>query len=173
MVGFTNSKLAPAIGDPDRDPSALLSCFPTFSFQLSIEDPDPVGTVNLFLFNVATFKPSNVPTFFDLSSVLSISCALFCTTQILNPFLFNRFRTLCQKPPGVGGHTRAARSALHGVAVSYLLMSSFASRRFSNGWRNGFVASGAALIAIVISLAAVGKSPAFDETRASARWLIQ
>jgi hypothetical protein len=172
MVGSTNSKLAPAIGDPDRDSLALFSCFPTFSFQLSIEDPDPVGTVNLFLFNVPTFEPSNVPTFFDLSSVLSIPCALFCATQILNPFLFNRFRTLCQKPPGVGGHTRA-RSALRAVAVSYLLMSSFASRRFSNGWRNGFVASGAALIAIVISLAAVGKSPAFDETRASARWLIQ
>jgi len=149
----------------------------------AIEDPDPAGTVNLFLFNVATFKPSNahfasrthlrdVPTFFDLSSVLSISCELFCAIRILNPFLFNCFRTLCQKPPGVGGHTRA-RSALRAVAVSYLLMSSFASRRFSNGWRNGFVASGAALIAIVISLAAVGKSPAFDETRASARWLIQ
>jgi len=55
----------------------------------------------------------------------------------------------------------------------YLLMSSFASRRFSSGWRNGFVASGAALIACVISLAAVGKSPEFDEMRASARWLTQ
>src|SRR5439155_19786021 len=55
----------------------------------------------------------------------------------------------------------------------YLLMSSFASRRFSNGWRNGFVPSGAPLIACVISLAAVGKSPVFDEMRASARWLIQ
>src|SRR4029077_16323123 len=103
MVGLTSSKLAPVIGDPDRDSRALFSCFSTFSFQLSIEGPDPVGAVNLFLFNVATFKPSNVPTFFDLSSVLSISCELFCTTQILNPFLFNRFRTLCQKPPGVGG----------------------------------------------------------------------
>ena|SRR5205807_828445 len=55
----------------------------------------------------------------------------------------------------------------------YLLMSSFASRRFSNGWRNGFVPSGAPLIAWVISLAAVGKSPVFEEIRASARWLIQ
>jgi len=166
------AKAAPAIEDTDRDSLALFSCFSTFSFHFSIEDPHPVGTVNLFLFNVPTFKPSNVPTFFDLSSVFSIPCELFCTTQILNPFLFNRFRTLCQKPPGVGGHTRA-RSALRAVAVSYLLMSSFASRRFSNGWRNGFVASGALLIAIVISLAAVAKSPAFDETRASARWLIQ
>src|SRR6266568_1491639 len=56
---------------------------------------------------------------------------------------------------------------------AYLLMSSFASSRLSKGWRNGFVASGAALIACVISLAAVGKSPVFDEIRASARWLTQ
>jgi hypothetical protein len=56
---------------------------------------------------------------------------------------------------------------------AYLLMSSFASSRFSRGWRNGFVASGAALIACVISLAAVGKSPEFDEIRASAKWLTQ
>ena len=55
----------------------------------------------------------------------------------------------------------------------YLLMSSFASRRLSRGWRNGFVASGAPLMACVISFAAVGKSPVFDEIRASARWLIQ
>jgi hypothetical protein len=60
-----------------------------------------------------------------------------------------------------------------GPHPGYLLMSSFASRRFSSGWRNGFVASGAPLIACVISLAAVGKSPVFDEIRASARWLIQ
>ncbi len=60
-----------------------------------------------------------------------------------------------------------------GKHPGYLLMSSFASRRFSNGCRNGFVASGATLIACVISLAAVGKSPAFDEIRASARWLTQ
>src|ERR1700682_6489319 len=39
----------------------------------------------------------------------------------------------------------------------YLLMSSFASSRFSNGWRNCFVWSGAPLMAIVISFAAFGK----------------
>ncbi len=48
-----------------------------------------------------------------------------------------------------------------------------ASSRFSNGWRNCFVWSGAPLMAIVISFAAFGKSPVFDEIRASARWLIQ
>jgi hypothetical protein len=57
--------------------------------------------------------------------------------------------------------------------LNYLLMSSFASRRLSKGCRNGLVWSGAPLIACVISLAAVGKSPLFDEIRANARWLIQ
>ncbi len=40
--------------------------------------------------------------FFDLSPFFSHSCALFCTTRKFNTFLFNRFRTLCKKPPGVG-----------------------------------------------------------------------
>ncbi len=31
------------------------------------------------------------------------SFALFCTPRKLNSFLFKRFRTLCQKTPGVGG----------------------------------------------------------------------
>jgi hypothetical protein len=57
--------------------------------------------------------------------------------------------------------------------LNYLLMSSFASSRFSKGWRNVFVASGAPLMAIVISFAAFGKSLVFDEIRASAKWLIQ
>ena len=39
----------------------------------------------------------------DLSPFFSHSCALFCTQQKLNPFIFNRFRTLCRKLPGVGG----------------------------------------------------------------------
>jgi hypothetical protein len=87
------------------------------------------------------------------------------------------------KTPGVRGYSshfgtcRCVPCIPNGVtarvAVSYLLMSSFASRRLSNGWRNGLFASGAPLIACVISLAAVGKSPLFDEIRASARWLIQ
>src|SRR5216683_5402972 len=45
------------------------------------------------------------------SSFFSHSCALFCAHQKLNPFLFKRFRTLCQKPPGVGGGVR--RPSLH------------------------------------------------------------
>jgi hypothetical protein len=51
----------------------------------------------------------------------------------------------------------------------YLLMSSFASRRFNNGCRKGLVASGAPLMACVISLAAAVKSPVFESTRANAR----
>ena len=63
--------------------------------------------------NIPTFKcafcipdastgPANLTTFSDLSLFLSHSCALFCTYQGLNSFVFKRFRTLCQKPPGVG-----------------------------------------------------------------------
>jgi len=37
------------------------------------------------------------------SFFLSNSCTLFCTHQELNSFIFKRFRTLCQRPPGVGG----------------------------------------------------------------------
>jgi hypothetical protein len=37
-----------------------------------------------------------------LTSVFSIPCKLFCLTQNLNLFVFNQFRTLLQKHPGVG-----------------------------------------------------------------------
>src|SRR5713226_9831842 len=48
----------------------------------------------------STFKASNVPTSFVLSSVFSIPCALFCTLQNLNSFVFKQFQTLLQKHPG-------------------------------------------------------------------------
>src|SRR6266702_8822463 len=44
---------------------------------------------------------SPYPTFL-LFPFFSHSCAPFCTHQNLNTFVFNRFRTLCKKPPGVG-----------------------------------------------------------------------
>ena len=53
--------------------------------------------------SVPTIPPTiNYPLYFH---ILAHSFALFCTYQNLNPFVFNRFRTLCQKPPGWGeGH---------------------------------------------------------------------
>ncbi len=42
--------------------------------------------------------------------ILAQSFALFCTRANLNSFLFKRFRTLCEKPPGVGGHLPFLRS---------------------------------------------------------------
>src|SRR2546430_13310379 len=36
------------------------------------------------------------------SAFFSHSCALFCTLQKLNCFVFSRFRTLVNKTPGVG-----------------------------------------------------------------------
>ena len=45
---------------------------------------------------------------------LSHRCALFCIHTKLNPFLFKRFRTLCQKPPAWGyGHQRGEREIPH------------------------------------------------------------
>ena len=44
----------------------------------------------------------------ELSPFLSSSCALFCTRQKLNSFVFKCFRTLCQKPPGVGVGSRVS-----------------------------------------------------------------
>jgi hypothetical protein len=45
---------------------------------------------------------------FDLSPFHSSSCALFCTQENPNSFPFNRFRTLCEKPPGVGGYSTSS-----------------------------------------------------------------
>ena len=48
----------------------------------------------------------------DSSSFLSYSCALFCTLQKLNPFVFKQFRTHCEKPPGVGGTLPSPRNVM-------------------------------------------------------------
>ena len=93
-----------------------------------------------------------------------------------DPHTLNLYATILYKKGGGEGHVSLSGACPQSPIPSllnYLLMSSFASKRLSNGWRKGFVASGAALIACVISLAAVGKSPEFDESRASARWLTQ
>ncbi len=58
--------------------------------------------VTCFIALSFNLQPSNVPTIFHLSTFFSHSCALFCTHKKLNSFVFKRFRTLCQKPPGVG-----------------------------------------------------------------------
>jgi len=52
--------------------------------------------------NVQTFKPVDVQRVSDLSPFFSNMCALSCTRAKFNSFLFKRFRTLCEKPPGVG-----------------------------------------------------------------------
>jgi hypothetical protein len=42
------------------------------------------------------------PTYPLSFQILAYSFAIFCTRQNLNPFPFNRFRTLCKKTPGWG-----------------------------------------------------------------------
>src|SRR5712664_1004622 len=54
--------------------------------------------------------PLLVPSKAEGSPFFSHSCAIFCTRANLNSFLFKRFRTLCEKPPGVGGHLPFLRS---------------------------------------------------------------
>jgi len=55
--------------------------------------------------------------FLNLSPLFSHSCALFCTPQKLNSFIFKRFRTLRQKtqPPGVGKGVRQRSTSSCGV----------------------------------------------------------
>jgi hypothetical protein len=45
---------------------------------------------------------STLTRFLQLSPVFSHSCVLFCASKKFNSFIFNRFRTLCAKHPGVG-----------------------------------------------------------------------
>src|SRR5216683_3551020 len=52
--------------------------------------------------------PTTVASFvFMLLRTLLLSFAFFCTRAKLNSLVFNRFRTLCEKPPGVGYPPRA------------------------------------------------------------------
>ena len=95
-----------------RPPPTLppLSISPIFRAHFQVPHPATPLVVTLYEKNggVGTFFP-----FWDmttlgtadvgsLSPVFSHSCALFCTQQALNSLVFNRFRTLCNKTPGVG-----------------------------------------------------------------------
>src|SRR6266704_814500 len=82
---------------------------PLGSFRFSIQPACPAfpvraakGTPNTPSSLAQSPTPSPTP-YFDLSPLFSQPCALFCTHQKLNPLVFNRFRTLCEKPPGGGG----------------------------------------------------------------------
>src|SRR6266567_4626541 len=55
--------------------------------------------------------PSPYPTFL-LFPFFSHSCALFCTHQNLNTFVFNDFRTLCKKPTGGEGSLLETKPSL-------------------------------------------------------------
>jgi len=75
----------------DRDArNSFRICFYA-NCRVSLRSPD-----------LSTFLPPNLATRFDLSPFFSNSCALFCTHEKLNHFVFSQFRTLCQKPPRVG-----------------------------------------------------------------------
>ena len=67
--------------------------------------PRPPRGASPFRFtpNDGEWKPSpdSAIVSYHLSPFLSNSCALFCTYQKLNSFVFNRFHALWQKHPGV------------------------------------------------------------------------
>jgi hypothetical protein len=60
--------------------------------------------------DVQKFRPADgstcfraIPCVFKFLRTLLYFFALFCTHARLNPFIFKRFRTLCEKPPRWGG----------------------------------------------------------------------
>ena len=67
----------------------------------------------------STFKRSDLQMLTrvsELSPFFSNSCALFCTLQKINSFVFKRFCTLSQKPPGVGVPPTFHVSTFHRIA---------------------------------------------------------
>jgi hypothetical protein len=75
-------------------PYRVTSLFPTLTKTAEVcTNSSHSGTTS----NLWTFQRVS-----DLSPFFSTMRALFCTGTKFNSFLFKRFRTLCQKPPGVG-----------------------------------------------------------------------
>src|SRR6266446_5745290 len=65
--------------------------------------PDLVGECNRGELATRNSSFATIRSPLNSSSFFSHPCALFCTNEKLNSFVFKQFRTLCKKPPGVGG----------------------------------------------------------------------
>jgi len=65
--------------------------------------PDLVGECNRGELATRNSSFATISSPLDSSSFFSHPCALFCINEKLNSFVFKQFRTLCKKPPGVGG----------------------------------------------------------------------
>src|SRR5258708_34978836 len=65
--------------------------------------PDLVGECNRGELATRNSSFATISSPLDSSSLFSHPCALFCINEKLNSFVFKQFRTLCKKPPGVGG----------------------------------------------------------------------
>src|SRR5229473_4656811 len=94
---LVNSRLHSRQGSPRSYCVSLISALDSYSGI-----PIPSGLLTSFSSNIPTFNPANLRTFFDLSPLLPVVCALFCTLQNLNSFVFKQFQTLLQKHPGWG-----------------------------------------------------------------------
>src|SRR6266704_3932867 len=93
-----NSPVSPAVATLPKTPVSNPCVCHTSETPLGEVSYEPTGSPSSSLRPIPL---SPYPTFL-LSHFFSHSCALFCTHQNLNPFVFKRFRTLCQKSPGVG-----------------------------------------------------------------------
>jgi len=82
---------------------SLMNCKFCISFVLTfIRNARGVGGCASSRLGCSDLRRSNVQRFLDLSPFFSNSCALFCTYENVNSFIFRRFRTLSQKHPGWG-----------------------------------------------------------------------
>ena len=82
----------------------------------------PVTARRLFVFIHLRTLPDSAHSYHStpLSRPLfSYICALFCTPQIVNPFVFKQFRTLCEKHGGVGGGTMGMSNQRFFPALSW------------------------------------------------------
>ena len=93
-----NSPVSPAVATLPKTPVSNPCVCHTSETPLGEVSYEPTGSPSSSLRPIPL---SPYPTFL-LSHFFSHSCALFCTHEKLKSFVFNRFRTLCQKPPGVG-----------------------------------------------------------------------
>jgi hypothetical protein len=76
--------------------------YATFASRTILRDENcrGVGVFFPFWFTQSDLREGNLP--LHSSPFFSNSCALFCTHEKLKSFTFKGFRTLCEKPPGVG-----------------------------------------------------------------------
>src|SRR5260370_30375101 len=102
------------------------------SREFSPPSPPKEPSLPPFLLLLPPIRRSNV---FDLSPFFSHPCALFCTQQKINSFVFNGFRTLYQKPPGVGVPPHSTRIKMKLQTANSVVLTARCTHRTAVGRR--------------------------------------